>query len=107
MNRFLALAVVALMAVGAAGCATGVEDPQPPAPTPTKSNPPPAQPFAADDIDTSTPDPNQIGNGGLDAPKPDLETVQPPVPVNGIDPNQESNSLLDPNKLVAPVPVNE
>lgn len=107
MNRFLALAVVALMAVGATGCATGVEDPQPPEPTPTKSNPAPATPFAADELDTSTPDPAQIGNGGLDAPKPQLEMVAPPVPVNGkIDPNRETDSLdLDP--FEAPIAVTE
>ena len=111
MKRFLALAVVAMMAVGATGCATGVEDPQPPAPTPTHSNPPPATPFAAEDIDTSKPDPTVIGNGGLDAPKPQLAQVEPPVPVNGtdaIDTNLESDSpTWDPDQLKAPINVAE
>ena len=106
MNRFLAVAVVAMMAM--TGCATGVEDPQPPPPAPAPSNPPATTPFAAEDIDTSTPDPAQIGNGGLDAPKPDLEGFQPPVPVNGkIDPNREADSPNFDPQLEAPIAVNE
>jgi hypothetical protein len=114
MKRLMAFAVVALFAfsaVGAAGCATGVEDPQPPPPTPTKSNPPPATPFAAEDIDTSKPDPTVIGNGGLDAPKPQLEQIAPPVPVNGTDDintNLESdNPDWDPTQLQAPIAVTQ
>lgn len=105
MNRLMALVVVLGLTVGATGCATGVEDPQPPEPSPTKSNPAPVTPFAADDIDTSVPDPNQIGTG-LEAPKPDLEQIQPPIPTNGdpIDPMRETKSWLD-EKIQAPIPV--
>lgn len=110
MNRFLALAVVALMAVGATGCATGVEDPQPPPPTPTPANPPSVSTFSAnEELDTGKPDPFSTGDNGLDAPKPDLE--KPPVPIEGtdeIDPYLESDTpAFDPSQLRAPIPVNE
>ena len=102
MNRFIVAAVVALMTVGATGCATGVEDPQPaPAPA-TQSNPAPITPFAADLEEEAPPDPNQIGNGLGETPTPTLEEVAPPIPVNEkIDPNRESDSY----KFEAPLPV--
>ena len=54
------LAVVAVMAM--AGCATGVEDPQPAPKVATAGNPAPPETFSAD-LDTSKPDPLLIDNG--------------------------------------------
>ncbi|MBX3232333.1 MAG: hypothetical protein KIT84_22165 [Labilithrix sp.] len=75
------------MAVGATGCATGIEDPQPaPAPV-TQSRGAPQTPFSADISDEAPPDPAQI-TPGLDAPELDRE-FNPPVPSgkDAIDPH--------------------
>jgi hypothetical protein len=107
MNRFLVAVMVAGMAAFATGCATGVEDPQPAPPPAQQSNPAPVTPFAADlETDESgPPDPNLIDNG-FTAPKPDLEKVSPPVPVNEkIDPYRESDGFKTP-EFEAPIPVN-
>lgn len=106
MNRFFTAAVVALFVVGATGCATGVDDPQPAQKQPTPSHAPVAQPFAADLPEAmNPPDPNQIGTG-LEAPKPDL-SFDKPIPTNGIDPNEVETSDIDPNvEIQVPIPVN-
>jgi len=86
MKRLLVL-TVALMA---AGCATGVEDPQAPPPEPTKEHAPPVQTFSAAVDDSKITDPDKL-RPDLSAPKPDLEFNRP-VPTNGdetIDPNVE------------------
>ena len=80
MKGLLVVAAVALMA----GCATGVEDPQPTPAPPTKEHAPPVKTFSATDVDNSTIDPAQLNNGNpaANAPKPDLE-FNKPVPTNG------------------------
>jgi hypothetical protein len=79
MKRLLVVAAVALLA----GCATGVDDPQPTPAPPTKEHAPPVKTFSATDVDNSTIDPAQInGNPATNAPKPDLE-FNKPVPTNG------------------------
>jgi len=94
MKRLLVVAAVALMA---AGCATGVDDPQPDPAPPTKEHAPPVKTFSATDVDNSTIDPAlNNGNPAANAPKPDLE-FNKPVPTNGddqtIDPNLVDNDL--------------
>lgn len=105
MNRFLFVAVVGLMAVGATGCATGIEDPQPgPAPV-TQSRPVPATPFNAELTDEGRVDPNVIGNG-LETPEADTDfgAPDPTETQEPIDPN-----LIPPNKGIKiehEIPVN-
>lgn len=106
MNRFLFVAVVGLMAVGATGCATGIEDPQPgPAPV-TQSRPAPATPFNAELSDDGRVDPNVLDDG-IEAPPLDREFGVPePVEDEPIDPN-----LVDPDpnkgiKIEHEIPVN-
>lgn len=95
----LLLAVVAVMAM--AGCATGVEDPQPADKVATPGNPAPPETFSAD-LDTSKPDPLLLDNGlnvdlGLTE---DLPT--PPQEIAPIDPLRASDDL----KMDAPVTTN-
>lgn len=76
MNRMFFLAVVGLMAVGATGCATGVEDPQPDPKPVTQSRGTPAVPFSAEIDQAPITDTASIG-GGLDVDNPQYFEPQP------------------------------
>lgn len=86
----LLLAVVAVMAM--AGCATGVEDPQPADKVASPGNPAPPETFSAD-LDTSKPDPLLLDNGlNVDiGATEDLPT--PPQELAPIDPLRQSDVL--------------
>jgi len=101
MNRMFFVAVVGLMAIGATGCATGIEDPQPgPAPV-TQSRGTPATPFSAEIPDTTPIDPNAIG--GIDTPAADQE-FYPPTDDDNSDPIDEN--VLLPLEVQLEKPIN-
>lgn len=86
MNRALFALAVGVVSLGMMGCATDVEDPVPPAPTPEPQRDPPRQAFSAQLQSPEAALISQIGVGNGTENVPAKQ--KPPIPEPFMEPSQ-------------------